>query len=122
MAQQKFPSAGEYSPNHEDIIRRILTNITTIMSGKLNNTGEITVLPATIKTNVVLSPGQLTNTTVIPLMPTTANAAIEVGAGTVYVSTINATNATVGSVPAYSFELTHSTLTNTAVFKYLMMG
>ncbi len=123
MAQQQFPSVGAYDRDHDQLLRRIVNNLEIIMQGKMNNTGEFTVDSGTAKTNVTLSKGKLTNTTVIPLMPTTANAASEVGAGAVYVSTINASDSASGSVPAYSFEVTHgNNAGGDRTYKFILIG
>lgn len=123
MAQQQFPSAGAYGENHKDLLRRVLDNLHIIMQGKTNNTHEVTLTESVATTDVPLTKGDLTPTTVINFMPITANAATEFGAGTMYVSLVNADAVSSGTLAKYSFRITHVNNAQTdRTFRYTLTG
>jgi len=123
MAQQKFPSAGSYSDDYPNLLRNILNTIQIIMKGKTNNTGEVTLAAGVALTDVTLSKGDLSPTTVVSFMPTTANAAAEVGAGTMYVSSVNAAAVSSSGIAAYSYRIVHANNAQTdRIFKFLLIG
>ena len=123
MAQQKFPSTGSYINDHQNLLRRVTSTIHNIMQGKTNNTGEITLGASAATTDVNLTKGDLTPTTVINFMPTTANAAAEIGAGTMYVSSVNADAASSGTLAKFSFRITHANNAQTdRIFKFTLIG
>lgn len=120
---KQFPSVGDYIPDHKNLLRRVVNTLGIVQRGKTNNTGEITLASSTAATDVVLTKGELTPDTVITFMPTTANAAAEIGAGTIYVSTVNADDDSTGGVAKYSFRITHASNTQgDRIFKYSLIG
>ncbi len=119
---EKYPSVGSYEPDHNNLLRRMISNLGIIMQGKLNNTGEITLGAAATSTEVNLSKGQLSPKTVITFMPRTANASAEIGAGTIYVS-LNAKAVSSSSISAFSFKINHANNAQTdRRFRFLLMG
>ena len=75
------------SPNDifdEGLMRRLFDTINSLLSGKTNNVGTLT-LTASVASTSVSNP--LFESSQVPIfVPLTANAAAELGAGTMYVS------------------------------------
>lgn len=95
--------------------RKISRVVNSILSGKLNNIFSLTLTANSATTVITVPVGLLTDNSFISLMPTTANAATEFGAGTIYVSTINALTNT--------FTITHANNANAdRTFKYIIFG
>ena len=90
MAVSEYPDVQDYSTDHPSILRRMTNVIRGIMQGKTNNVHEVTLTAGAGSTDVTLAQGDIGPNSSIHFMPTTANAAAEFGAGTMYVSAINA--------------------------------
>jgi hypothetical protein len=108
-----YLDVGEYSVNHENLLRKMIRVISGAMQGKTNNVGTVTLTANSTTTTITLSAGRLGSDTHISFTATTANAATADGAG-LYVSKNVANN---------QFTITHN---NTAdvdkTFTYALIG
>lgn len=86
------PLYNEVDLNNWALNVRLVVN--GILNGKTNNTGAFTLTPDATTTVVQLAQGRLGPDTIIQWWPQTASAATEFGAGSMYVSSRNVSNAT----------------------------
>lgn len=115
MANSEYPSLIAYNDDYPNLLKNIIKVIKGIMKGKTNNTGTCTLTANTGTTTVQLSSGDLGPYSIILFMPTTATAATEFGAGTLYVSAIDAL--------LYTFTITHVNGASTdRTFRYCIIG
>lgn len=124
LSQKHFPNVPDYNNDHPSLFRSIIRVIRGIMQGKTNNTGSFTLTANTTTTDVTVSPDDLTPDSIILIAPTTASAATEFGAGSIYISEVNADNAASGSgLAAYSFRITHANTADTdKTFNFVIVG
>lgn len=110
-----YESAPTSYPEALEWCRRIARVTNSLLQGKSNNTGTVTLTASAGTTVVSLAAGRLGNSTVIVFDPTTANAASEQAAGTMYVSSRDVTNA--------QFTITHANAVSTdRTFRYALIG
>jgi hypothetical protein len=97
--------------------RRIAKVLNSVMQGKTNNTGSVTLTANAATTVVQLAVGRLGTDTNIQFDPLTANAAAEKAAGTMYVTTANR------SVANSRFTITHANNAQTdREFRFTLIG
>jgi hypothetical protein len=70
-------------------VQRIAMVVNSIMQGRTNNYGTVTLTANAASTTVNLAAGRLSTASVILLEPRTANASAEIGAGTIYITAAN---------------------------------
>lgn len=110
-----FPGVPPYNiTNQWDWMVHARNTINGCLNGKTNNTGTVTLQTSTVTTTVQLATGRLGNDTVILFEPTNAAAAIESGAGTMWVSTRD--------VAASLFKITNSLSLSARTFNYILVG
>ncbi len=104
-----------YSPETRDFDRKIVRVVNGIMGGKINNTGETTLVASTATSTVTLSAGRLGEDTQVIFTPTTANAATELAGGSMFVSSRDVANNV--------FRITHANNAQTdRIFKFMLFG
>jgi len=104
-----------YSPDTRDFDRKIVRVVNGMMSGKTNNTGEVTLGASTSTSTVTLSAGRLGEDTQVLFTATTANAATELAAGSMFVSSRDVSN--------NQFSITHANNGQTdRIFKFILVG
>lgn len=97
--------------------KRMATAINSILNGKTNNIGVITLADGAGSTVVEEAFGRIGNDSVILFMPTTIDAATEFGAGLMYVSARSVTT------NPQTFTITHTNnASTTRTFKYTIIG
>ena len=95
--------------------------VNSVLNGKTNNTGTVTLTENVASTQVTTAQGVLGEETVILFMPTTANAATEFAGGSMYVSA--RTISTKPSAGDSSFTITHANNAQTdRDFYYVLIG
>ena len=115
MANSEYPSVNNYIPDHVSLFKRLINVVRGIMEGKTNNTNVVTLTASSATTTITLPVGDLGPNTTILFMPLSANAATEFGAGTIYVSSINALTGV--------FVITHVNNAQTdRTFNYALIG
>jgi hypothetical protein len=118
MSVFSYPRAPEGTTqntpeNLGQVIRQIGGVLNRVLSGKLNNLEEVTLVANAASTT--LSDPRLTVNSFISFDPLTANAAAEKAAGTLYVTTANRGNS--------SFVITHANNAQVdRTFKYQIIG
>lgn len=111
MAFESVPP--EMSANMPEWLRRIARVTNSLLQGKTNNTGSVTLTANAGSTVVTLASGRLGIDTVILMQPTTANAA----------GAIATTYESARDVSAGTFTLTHTNTASTdRVFKFVLVG
>ena len=111
---QGFIEVPEVMTNPIDWCKRIAKRLKEISQGKTNNIDTLTLTINSATTVVTLASGRLGADTFISFMPTNANAAIEAGAGVMYVSGRD--------VAAGTFTITHQNNANTRTFSFALIG
>lgn len=116
MAISVYPGVQPYSgPDINSWIIRASSVINGNLNGQTNNTGDVTLNTSTATTTVVLAKGRLGPNTVILFQPLTSNAALEVAAGTMWVSSRDVLN--------NKFMITNASNTqNDRSFKFVLIG
>jgi hypothetical protein len=112
-----FPGAPLSMPNALQWCRKLAETINTIMLGRTNNTGTITLTANVASTTVSLASGQLSTVSAIIFEPLTANAAADLYGGGMYVTTAN------HDVAGNKFVITHPNNANAdKTFRYAIIG
>jgi hypothetical protein len=97
--------------------RRIARVVNSLLQGKTNNTGTVTLTANAASTVVSLAQGRLGNDTLILFDPLTSNAAVQLAAGTMYVTTANR------DVMGNQFTITHANNAQAdRSFRYTLIG
>ena len=118
-----FPTMVDNVPDTATFQERVRRVIQGLMRGKTNNVRTVTLTANAATTDLLLEAGSFTNQSYIGFMPKTANAATEFGAGTLYVSSLNETETSVGTLAAYSIRITHANNANAyKTFQVLIVG
>lgn len=102
---KSFPNVPNYHPDHALLLQDIVKVTQNIMNGRTNNTGTVTLASGVTTTVVTLPSSRLGQSTVINFMPTSPQAAIELAAGTMYVSSRSVQS---GATQYSTFTITHS--------------
>ena len=118
-----FPTVTEYAPDTRKVLEQIIRVLKGAMTGNTNNVRKVTLTANATTTDMALEKYVVSAKSYIGFMPTTANAATEFGAGSLYVSTINDTDTSVGSLAAYSIRITHANTASTdKTFQIVIVG
>ncbi|MCK5015974.1 MAG: hypothetical protein KAS32_02790 [Candidatus Peribacteraceae bacterium] len=93
----------------------LVSIVNGILAGRTNNSAQITLTQNSATTTITLWPNSLTKDSIIVFSPRTADAATEFGAGSIYISDIDA--------DINTFEITHTNIASTdRVFDYAIIG
>lgn len=124
MPFDSYPTLPDLFPDLQTSIRKISNVVRGIMKGKMNVVGTVTLTANAASTTVTVPADVLGAYTTVLFMPTTANAATEFGAGSMYVSEINANNfVSVSGLAANSFKIIHANTASTdKTFQYVLLG
>lgn len=118
-----FPTILDYDPDSERLFRKIIRVLSNAVRGKTNNVRYITLNANATTTDIPLSKDVVSAKSYINFMPVTANAATEFGAGSLYVSSINDSDTSSGTLAAYSIRITHAnTVNDDKKFKIVIVG
>lgn len=110
-----FPDVNEYTPDHRSLLLRIIRVIRNLNKGRSNNAYSVTLTANAGTTTVNLSNGDIGENSLVFFTPQTANAALEIGAGTMYVSSRNVTS--------NAFTITHANNAQTdRTFGFIIVG
>ena len=109
-AQTTLSVARSWS-NEAEHRAKLADAINQVLKGKLNNVGAVTLIASTALTTI--TDARIGANSFIDFMPTTANAGLEIGKGTLYVSSRGKGTA----------NITHdSTATSDRTFAYAVLG
>lgn len=115
MAVTQYPDAPDYTANYPITIRNLLKVVKNVMRGRTNNVYSVTLTPNQGTTVITYAEKILGPNTLLFFTPQTANAAAEIGAGTMYVSSVNADTEQV--------TITHANNAQTdRTFGYILVG
>lgn len=118
MSTQGYELApDDLNSNLPEWCRRISQTLNGAMSGRTNNTDQVTLTANASSTTVNLARGRLAENSLILFDPLTANAATELAAGTMYILNSNR------SVTNATFTITHANNAQTdRSFRYAIVG
>lgn len=112
-----YDGVPQYLADTSDWCRRIARVVNSLLQGKTNNVGTVTLTTNAASTVITLPDGLLGADTVILFDPLTANAAADLYGGAMYVTTANR------NVLSKTITITHPNNANAdKAFRYTLIG